>query len=132
MERKKLIHSVGSIAEVYFVSNNKHKYTGILKGSDNALLRWSIAKKPSASPPNMAPGIAIKFFRDNVESANIFAMYSLSGAESFNPFEHDLTNHVPMLDVKKVGLDLKLLLRAFKKASSWPTMIGLSNLCGWD
>jgi hypothetical protein len=43
----------------------------------------------------------MKFIRDKVESGNVFAMYSLKGQSSFNMFENDFTNHVPMINEAK-------------------------------
>ena len=47
-------------------------------------------------------------------------------------FEHDLTNHVPQLDFTKCATDLKLLVKAFEKASDWANMVGLSDFCGYN
>jgi len=86
--RKKLIHSQGSVIEVEYISYS-HAYTGIFtSGCKFGLLRFS-----TASPVNidggssaMLPGIAIKFLRHYVHSANVFGMYSLLGQSSFNFF----------------------------------------------
>jgi len=59
-----LIHTVSLTANVEFVSNGEHSYTGILKGATSGYVRLSAAKSPDASEPNVAPGIALKFFRD--------------------------------------------------------------------
>jgi hypothetical protein len=43
--RKKLIHSVGSVAQVKFVPTaNQEGYTGLFKGADHGLIRLSLAK----------------------------------------------------------------------------------------
>jgi len=75
----------------------------------------------------VTPGISIKFLRDSVPSANIFAMYSLEGQTSFNLFEHDLTNHVPNLG-SNAPLILKALKAKFMQASNYPTLIGLADM----
>jgi len=127
-ERPKLIHSVGAIATCRFVSNGQHNYTGIFTGSETGFIRFSIATKPTTSPPNIIAGISVKFMRSNVPSANVMAMYGLTGQDSFNFFEHDLTNQPPMFDGTQASLIQKALLRAFETASSWPTYLGLNGL----
>jgi hypothetical protein len=131
-QRPKVIHTVGSIAKAKWVSVGSHNYTGIFRGSDNAFLRVSLAKKPSAKPANIVPGISMKFLRDNVASANLFAMYSLEGQDSFNFFEHDLTNHVGDLNEAAIDFALRKLKQAFMKASKWPTMLGLNRMSTFD
>jgi len=39
--RKKIVHSVGVVGEVKFVSNGKHPFTGLYKGCDSAIIRFS-------------------------------------------------------------------------------------------
>jgi len=130
IRRKKLIHSVGTIAQAKWVSTGNHPYTGVFKGADNLFIRFSSAQ-PVAPNDNMTPGISLKFIRDGVKSANLMAMYSLSGQKSMNFFAHDLTNHVPNLG-GDISLPQKALLRAFKKASKWPTMLALSDMASYD
>jgi len=131
-ERPKVIHTVGVIAKAQWISTGNHTYTGIFKGSNACFLRASHAKKPIPSPANTVPGISMKFLRDNVPSANLFAMYSLEGQTSFNFFEHDLTNHVPDLNEDAIDFALKQLKKAFMKASKWPTMLGLNQMATFD
>jgi len=91
----------------------------------------SSAKQATLSPPNVTPGLTLKFMRDGVKSANIFAMISLEGQSSFNLFEHDLTNHVPNIGPNAI-FALKALAAKFKTASNWPTMIGLKDCADFD
>jgi len=130
-ERKKLIHTVGVIARATFKVTNAVNYTGLFKsGCDSVLIRFSLAQNPDGNA--YTPGIAIKFLRDGKASANIFAMYSLVGQPSSNFFLHDLTNHVPALNPDWAPLALKALDAKFKTASSWPSMVGLSNVASYD
>jgi hypothetical protein len=130
IRRKKLIHSVGTIAQAKWVSVGSHPYTGVFKGVDNLLIRFSSAK-PVEANENMTPGISLKFLRDGVKSANLMAMYSLSGQKSMNFFAHDLTNHVPNLG-GSIPFALKALQKAFEKASKWPTMLAMSDMAAYD
>jgi hypothetical protein len=47
--RSKLIHSVGTVGKVKFVSDNNNDYTGIFKGANYGLIRLSSAAEPSSS-----------------------------------------------------------------------------------
>jgi hypothetical protein len=99
--RQKLIHSVGAAALFSWrPSSVRHGYTGLFAtGAQYGLLRAASAIEPSTSwwtgEKSMAPGFSLKFFRDDVESANTVALWSLSTTPSFNFFEHDgFMNHV--------------------------------------
>jgi hypothetical protein len=130
--RPKLIHSIGVIADARWlpVSNNRG-YTGVFTGCDNLYVRLSLAKAPDAGPKGYAPGLSLKCLRNGVKSANLFAMYSLQGQDSWNFFAHDLTNHVPDLSAN-AGFALLELRKTFAKASAYPVMIGLSDLAQVD
>jgi len=41
--KKKLIHQQGGVGKAKFISNGNHDYTGVLKGSENAIIRFSAA-----------------------------------------------------------------------------------------
>lgn len=85
--RKKLIHSVGSVAQVKFVpTDNKEGYTGLFNGADHGLIRLSIAAKPKYNKPtpegaevNFIPGFGLKLFKDGLPSSNVVAMYAVDG-----------------------------------------------------
>ena len=51
-----------------------------------------MAKEPVQS---RLPGIGLKFLRDGLDSANLVAMHSLDGQQSWNFFKHSLTTHIP-------------------------------------
>jgi len=44
--RTKFIHAVGATGKVRFVSNGNHPYTGIFKGADQGIVRFSSAAEP--------------------------------------------------------------------------------------
>lgn len=77
--RPKLIHSVGLVANAKWVSKGQHSYTGVFKGCDEVVIRISSAKPAVESTPFVAPGIGVKFLRDNIPSFSFVAMYSLEG-----------------------------------------------------
>jgi len=134
-ERKKLIHTVGVLSQGRFVvKNNPKNYTGIFQtGADSIIIRLSLATEPAVTDGAVVflPGAVVKYFRDNVPSANTFTMYSLLGQNSYNFFKHDLSNHVPSFG-SWAGIGQKALFEKFLTASQWPTMIGLSDFASYD
>lgn len=92
--RTKYIHSVGVVGKVSFKSTGDHPYSGVFKGADQGLVRFSSAVAPSASQA-LAPGLGLKFLRDGTDSASMVAMYSVDGQPgNWNFFANDFTNHV--------------------------------------
>jgi len=121
----KRIHSIGSTATAKYESIGNHSYTGIFQqGSPHAMVRLSLAK--ASDDDQTSPGIAVKFFRNGMKSANFMAMYRLEGQKGphkSNFFLNDFSNHV--LPPTKVGL--KLLGDQFEKVAP-STMVGLSDI----
>ena len=97
-ERKKLIHSVGVVGKVKFISDQNHPYSGIFKGADYGVIRLSTASKPSEMQP-MVPGLGLKFLRDGQESANVVAMPQFNGVggqpDDWNFFSEPLSSFIP-------------------------------------
>ena len=87
--RQKYIHRVGSVGKVEWRSRGNHPYTGIFKGSTKGLVRLSFANEPRGN--QTVPGMGLKFLRNGRDSANLVAMNSLQGQESWNFFQQDLT-----------------------------------------
>jgi len=134
-ERKKLIHTIGVLGQGRLrITNNPKNYTGMFtSGSDSLIIRMSLAKQPTSTGGvvEYLPGVVVKYFRDGIPSANSFVMYSLLGQNSYNFFKHDLSNHVPSFG-DWVATPQQLLYQKFLTASSWPTMIGLSDMASFD
>jgi len=120
--RKKYIHTVGTVGQVEFRSSGDHPYTGIFEGAEHGYARFSLAKEPSESSLNTAPGMGLKFLRDGMDSANLVAMYSVNGQESWNFFANDFTNHVG-----PGGLDLVPLEIKFSEATNYVAEVALSD-----
>jgi len=129
--RPKYIHPVGISCKAKFVSNNQHPYTGIFKGADNMLIRFSLSIPPTMDPPQVTTSCGFKIFRDHMYSANIFGLYSLEGQTSFNVFEHDLSNHVPHIGPNAVDF-LKKLVKFFTEASYYPAFTGVYDAAKYD
>jgi len=134
--RKKLIHSVGSVATVKFVPTaNNEGYTGVFQGADHGLIRLSLAKQPDYSKTsaagaydNFAPGFGLKFLRDNSHSANMVAMFSVDGQDSWNFFKNDFTNHIPAAQ----NTAQKVLAKKFMQGTPFITYVGLSDFSQID
>ncbi|EAR87007.1 peroxidase, putative (macronuclear) [Tetrahymena thermophila SB210] len=128
--RKKLIHSVGVVGQVKFVAEPDTPYTGLFKGADSALVRFSLAKPPNYSKPeakyafdNYTPGLGLKFLADGVPSANLVAMWGVNGVDSFNFFDKDMNTHIPNAE----GLQLKLVAKKFSTATPIVQNVGLRS-----
>ena len=121
--RPKLIHSVGTVAKAVFESAPGSTYTGLFQGSNYMIIRTSVATPPKGN--KIAPGVAIKLFRDGLPSANFVAMWALDGQDEFNFFKHDFSNHVPVSNISAV---LQVAKKKFESVSQWPGFVGLSDL----
>lgn len=81
-QRQKIIHSVGTVAKVKLtdIVDGSHPFTGAFKsGTDYGLARISFAGKPDPKIKYTTPGMALKFFRDGIQSASLVAMFSVEG-----------------------------------------------------
>jgi len=120
--RKKYIHSIGTVGQVEWRNLGDHPYTGIFEGASQGIVRFSLAKEPSESALNTAPGMGLKFLRDGVDSANLVAMYSVDGQESWNFFANDFTNHIGPGGIELVPLEVK-----FSEATNYISEAALSD-----
>merc|ERR1711953_465071 len=120
--RIKYIHTVGAVGQVQWVDRGGHSYSGIFTGATKGIVRFSLAKEPSPPALNTAPGMGLKFLRDGMDSANLVAMYSVDGQESWNFFKNDFVNHVP-----PGGLALLPLEQKFSEATNFVQQVGLSE-----
>jgi len=120
--RDKYIHTVGAVGQVEWRSTGNHSYTGIFEGSSNGIARLSFAAKPGKDPPITAPGMGLKFLRDGMDSANLVAMFSVNGQESWNFFKNNFSNHIPEIDSSQVVGAAK-----FASATRQIRQVGLSD-----
>lgn len=125
---EKHLHKRGSVAQVEFQSEDNHDYSGLFKGAECALLRLSLTYRPT-SKRDVAPGLALKIFRDNMPSANVSALYRLEGqGKNYNFFSNPLSNIVPIGD----SLGLKLVSKIFKRVTDYPEQLGMAHLAQAD
>ncbi len=89
--RPKLIHTVGALAKIRIdwdkTKIEELKYTGLFCGAEYGVIRMSTALYPSHGyinpQPYMIAGIALKFFRSNRPSGNVFGMWKLIDQNTF-------------------------------------------------
>ena len=124
---KKLIHSRGTVAKVKLEITDKY-YTGVFAGAECALLRTSLTFKPDGSRA-VAPGLALKVFRDGTYSANVSALVSIDGQEfDYNFFKNPLTNIV----APGQGFGAKMMHNLFEKASDFPEELKIEDMAKLD
>jgi len=129
--KKKLIHSVGDVAQCELVSEPGNPYPGVFQGVSNALVRISTAKEADSKKDptgNFTPGLGLKLLRDGVPSANIVAMLGVDGQDSWNPFKYDWSNHI----ASPKATALKLLAKKFSEATPYVGRLGLKSWASID
>eukprot|EP00928_Gymnodinium_smaydae_P062252 TRINITY_DN4615_c0_g1_i1.p1 TRINITY_DN4615_c0_g1~~TRINITY_DN4615_c0_g1_i1.p1 ORF type:complete len:418 (-),score=33.55 TRINITY_DN4615_c0_g1_i1:102-1355(-) len=124
--RAKVIHNQGVHCKFDLVVSSASPYTGMLgPGTHQGIIRMGNALAIDKMPmrdKRMFPGIAVKFLRSGVESANFVALRGSGQGGSFNFFDSYLSNHVaPPTELT--------LLRKFRQASACAPMVGLSDVC---
>merc|ERR1711936_503544 len=120
--RNKYIHTVGTVGQVEWRDLGSHPYTGIFQGATQGIVRFSLAIEPSNTAKSTTPGMGLKFLRDGKDSANLVAMYSVNGQDSWNFFKNDFTNHIGALGAALIPLEVK-----FSEATNYISECGLSD-----
>lgn len=95
--RNKTTHGKGNVGKVEWISLKNHNYTGMFKGGDTGYIRTSVLGEVNLNPVGdeayMIPGIALKFLRDGMDSANTVArVNSRKGQRSYNWFDSEITS----------------------------------------
>jgi hypothetical protein len=102
-ERKRVIHTYGSVAKVRFETDpTSHPFTGLFQSGGEGLIRLSLAAQGGA----YTPGAGLKIFVDGNPSENFQVMYSLEGqGEDHNFFANRFSNIVapPKSAALKIG-----------------------------
>jgi len=120
--RDKYIHSVGAVARVEWRSLGNHPYTGIFQGASHGIARLSLAAQPDTGKMKTTPGMGLKFLRDGRDSANLVAMFSVNGQESWNFFKNNFSNHIPEIESSQMAVATK-----FASATRQIRQVGLSD-----
>jgi len=120
--RPKTAHAVGSVGKVKFVAR-PNNYTGIFQGAKYGIIRLGHTLEPAPGIIDPVFGLALKFLRNSVDSANVVASYKYFNQKSWNLFAENLTNHY-----EGFGSLKPKLLRHISKASPHPSHVGLSDM----
>jgi len=121
--RKKWIHTAGFTGPVRFESNGLHDYTGLFKGAEYGIMRFSSSTKPGYNNV-WTPSFGLKLLRDGAMSANLVTMPQLDAtpcAES-NFFQHDYNTKLPRPD----SWLSNWIGRKFLQATNCPLQCGVS------
>lgn len=95
--RPKINHAVGVVAQVSWEDVGGHPYTGIYNGgSTYGIIRMSEGNFLLDEAPGLTPSLAIKIFRDGMESVNQLANVSFEPTDSFNFFANNFHSHVEL------------------------------------
>jgi hypothetical protein len=120
---KKAIHAHSSVAKIRFIASSDTPFTGLFKGADFGLIRLSVTGDPTAR--GFAPGLGIKFFVDNMPSANFSALVSLEGqGDNYNFFANEFSNIVPVVN----RLGPRFINLIFRRVTRYPTKLALEAL----
>ncbi|WP_394559006.1 peroxidase family protein [Aquipseudomonas alcaligenes] len=102
---EKGMHQRGVMAKVKFNPVAGNPYTGLFQGSDNGLLRLSLAADPSGG--SVQPGMAWKAFVDGKPSRNVSALASWSGqGQNYNFFANEMSQIVLPEGTDNFGLQV--------------------------
>jgi hypothetical protein len=132
--RQKKIHSVGTVSKCKFVAVENSRYTGMLKGASDMIVRYSVAApieyKKRESRGNFVPGISMKFLIDGKPSTNVMAMNSGMGSSNWNFFADNFTNN---FDVPRdANHKVDAVGRKFSTFTKWIGALGLKELTSYD
>jgi hypothetical protein len=125
---RKYIHSVGAVVKAKFEwTAAAGEFTGLFRGADQCLLRFSSA----TTPPTLTPGLGVKCFRDGVPSGNFVAMWQLDGfakypeghSQSCSYFSVPFMTHVAARD--DLPFKINLLGKAFAQVDPAPNFVSL-------
>ena len=93
--RLKTTHTQGLVAQIRWVADSGHDYTGFYKeGFTNGYIRFSQTLPLTEVSGGLLPSVAIKALRDNAKSQNIFGMPSFHPTNSWSFFGGDMFNRV--------------------------------------
>jgi len=107
--RKRLIHTYGTMCKICFESNGNHPFTGIFEsGAQHGLIRISLTL-PAKS---FTPGFGIKLLVDGQPSRNVPVIPFMNGQQDdHNVFRRSGRNHVTKYQNKILFLILMLALK---------------------
>eukprot|EP00927_Polykrikos_kofoidii_P057612 TRINITY_DN5176_c0_g3_i1.p1 TRINITY_DN5176_c0_g3~~TRINITY_DN5176_c0_g3_i1.p1 ORF type:complete len:441 (-),score=56.18 TRINITY_DN5176_c0_g3_i1:150-1472(-) len=122
--RSKVIHSQGVVCKFDLDVASK-SFSGLFgAGKSKGIIRMGSAT-PSDSSLGIHPGIAVKFLRSGVRSANFVALSAAPTSESYDFFSRKMSNQVaPAKALQMTG--------KFQQASGCINQVGLSDVCRYS
>ena len=128
-------HSMGSICPFSININKISPFTGIFKPAHEVSGLIRLAPNAAFGPGTLglSPGVAVKFLRSGVPSANIVLIYDFLPLKSYDFFSVFVSNH---FDANFEMLDkipkIKFILKRFCSSGKCINKVGLSHLCSHD
>lgn len=96
--REKLIHTNGLTSGMKWESVGDHGYSGLFKGAQCGILRFSPTDMQTKD--SFSSTVAIKMFRSGVESGNLVFAFTTSGqGNNSNPFWHVNISNIIILNL---------------------------------
>ena len=94
----------------------------MFSGGSHGWVRLSLAQQPSPPALKTAPGMGLKLLRSGRDSANLVAMFSVNGQESWNFFKNNFTNHIGPGGPELIPLEIK-----FQEATNYISEVNLKT-----
>jgi len=132
-DRPKTLHQQGTVASVVYEDLGGHDYTGLFKGADFGIARLSDSGFPIGGLDESNPSVALKFFVDNEESANLMFMIDFNNQEGMNFFpenKHFTTHPIPF-DVEDT-CSRETILRKIREGGGFPFATGTGHFSDID
>lgn len=139
--RPKYVHSVGSVCKVNMVVDSISEFSGIFEpGTQSGIVRLGTST-PFNETRGITPGMALKFMRSGVPSANVLvaADLGINPNASYNYFGPVQSNHLPTKPLTPPANNktaVEILFKEFKAKTEQPTNCttfgGLSNAASWS
>jgi hypothetical protein len=132
---KKATHGIGAHAKAHFEWKS-NEYTGMFQQADHCVIRMANAAHPGTlAMTAYGPNMAVKCFRDGIESANMQFIWQIDGyavmpagtKKSCSYFEAPLCNHNPLRD--DIDMALKdTFIGFFNEVDPHSMLLGVSQM----
>ena len=126
----KILHPTGVTGLFKFVSNDKHDFTGSLRGTEYGIFRISEVGvvKPTETPSTSS---GFKFLRDGVASGNMFTLHSFGGHETFNFLKREIAYNTHV-DLPTNKCNIMTSHAKLSQVSKFPGNMSVKNLSDYD
>lgn len=126
---EKYLHKRASMAKIKLEPVEGNDYTGVFAGAECALIRLSVTYDPASKGHKVAPGLALKFLRSGMSSANVSMLYSIDGqGNDYDILANPLSNIVPAGS----GIGSWIVHWLFSKVSEKPEELMASDMASYE